>query len=79
MPKSERKLHMSTQQWHRTLVFMTIFLAIAWSALGITPGTSLATEEYINYFPPPQKSEIDAVLRNVSRRKLILAKTEVPS
>lgn len=60
---------MSTQQWQRTLSFMTLFLGIAWSAIGFAPTSSQAIEQ-IDYFPPPAKAEIKAILKQIRQKRL---------
>lgn len=66
--RTRKEAAMSTQQWHKILVFTALILTLAWSALGIAPGTSLATEEQVDFFPAPAQYEIDAILRNVHRK-----------
>ena len=60
---------MSTQQWHRTLTFMALFLGLAWFAMGFSPDQSMATDGFTDYFPPPTQHEINSVLRHVKHNK----------
>lgn len=66
---------MSTQQWRKTLIFMSLFLSIAWSAMGFTPDRSFAVEE-TDYFPAPTQAEIQAILQNVHRQKVAMGEME---
>ena len=60
---------MSTQRWRKTLIFMSLFLAVAWSVMGFAPNQSLADQYEIDYFPAPTQQEIQDRLRLVNQRR----------
>jgi hypothetical protein len=64
---------MSTQQWRKTLIFMSLFLAMAWSMMGFTPNQSMADQYELDYFPAPTQQEIEARLQIVNQRRAELA------
>ena len=68
---------MSTQQWRKTLIFMSLFLTVAWSALGFTPDKSLAVGD-VDYFPAPTQQEIQDILKNVHRQKIAMGEVIEP-